>query len=108
MKLNDYQIEACRTAGGTKDEQQKACALGLAGEAGEVADYLKKVWYHGHDYDHETLKKEIGDVLWYVAVLAGCHGMTLDEVAAANVAKLKARYPEGFDSERSRKRSEDA
>lgn len=77
-------------------ENDRACfALGLAGEAGEVCDLLKKHWGHLHPLDHEKLKKELGDVLWYVAALAVQFGLTLDEVALANVAKLTARYPKG-------------
>lgn len=71
-------------------------ALGLAGEAGEVCDLLKKVHGHGKAYDADKMKKELGDVLWYLANLASAHGFNLSEVAEANVEKLQARYPNGF------------
>lgn len=70
--------------------------LGLAGEAGEVCDYLKKHLLHHHPFSREKLTSELGDVLWYVGILAYLHDVKLSDVAAANVAKLKARYPEGF------------
>lgn len=71
-------------------------SLGLAGEAGEVADFIKKVYGHGKAFDKEALKKELGDVLWYLSNLADAYGLTLAEVAQANVDKLRARYPNGF------------
>jgi NTP pyrophosphatase (non-canonical NTP hydrolase) len=71
-------------------------ALGLAGEAGEVCDLLKKVNGHGKPYDAEKLKLELGDVLWYVAAIALGHGFSLDELMVANVSKLRARYKDGF------------
>lgn len=103
MNLNDYQQEALRTAGSASIT---IWALGVAGEAGEVADYIKKVVGHGHPMDREKLSKELGDVLWYVAVLAAEINMSLDDVAQMNVDKLRARYPEGFDSKRSIERTD--
>jgi NTP pyrophosphatase (non-canonical NTP hydrolase) len=89
---------------GSDQNERATYALGLAGEAGEVCDLLKKAWGHQHALDHEELKKELGDVLWYVAALASQFDMTLEDVAAANVAKLSARYPKGFSPEASRNR----
>lgn len=71
-------------------------AMGLAGEAGEVADYLKKVLGHGKAFDVDVLKKELGDVLWYMAALATMYGFTLEEVAKLNTEKLLKRFPSGF------------
>jgi len=79
-------------------------ALGLAGESGEVADIIKKVVSQGHPLDDEKwgkIKKELGDVLWYIAEVATLLDMSLDEVAQENIDKLLARYPEGFTTERS-------
>jgi NTP pyrophosphatase (non-canonical NTP hydrolase) len=70
--------------------------LGLVGEAGEVTELLKKTYFHGQDLDREKLKSELGDVLFYLDWLARLHGMTLGEVADANISKLTARYPRGF------------
>lgn len=79
-------------------------ALGLAGEAGEFANEVKKVHFHGHETDKDKLIEELGDVLYYVAMAALELNVPLDAVAKKNVAKLAARYPQGFDPERSRKR----
>lgn len=71
-------------------------ALGLAGETGEVVEIIKKAYYHGVGLDREKLKSELGDVLFYLDWLASLEGFTLQEVADANITKLKARYPDGF------------
>lgn len=77
------------------------CALGLCGEAGEVADLLKKHWFHGHDLDKDALTKELGDVLWYLTALADEFDISLEDIVKTNVAKLRQRYPNGWDQERS-------
>lgn len=113
MDLNEYQAEARRTAPRALEAYPPSVrgahdadllklhdilvwALGLAGEAGEVADLLKKVHGHGKTYEPVKMLKELGDVLWYLSNLADAHGFTLEQVAHANVAKLRARYPAGF------------
>jgi NTP pyrophosphatase (non-canonical NTP hydrolase) len=75
-------------------------ALGLAGEAGEVADLIKKGIYHQLGLDREKLKKELGDVAWYLAALCTHLGLTLEEVMEHNMEKLRARFPEGYSPER--------
>jgi NTP pyrophosphatase (non-canonical NTP hydrolase) len=80
--------------------------MGLAGEAGEVVDYLKKVYFHGHEIDKEKLKLELGDVLWYVSNLALLHEISLNDVGRSNIQKLEKRYPEGFSVEKSINRLE--
>lgn len=108
-ELNEYQEAAERTmriVKGGEDGQFAIWGLGLCGEAGEVAELLKKYLGHGHPLDIELMKKELGDVLWYVAALSRLCGFTLQDVAVANVAKLKARYPDGFSHKRSLERSE--
>lgn len=106
--LDEYQADTLRTAQTPEDKKLTLAILGLgcAGEAGEVADYLKKVVGHGHELDVELVKKELGDVMWYVSVLADEVGLTLGDVAKANIDKLKKRYPDGFSSERSINRDE--
>ena len=79
-------------------------ALGLVGEAGEVADLVKKGIYHQHGLDRDKLIKEIGDVQWYVAALCSTLGVTLEHVMARNIEKLQARYPEGYSPAASRHR----
>lgn len=85
-------------------------ALGMAGETGEIVDIIKKVVFHRHELDEPTrqrLIKEMGDVEWYANCLRVYLNTTLEEVHAVNIAKLKARYPEGhFSSERSLHRAE--
>lgn len=95
MKLDEYQQHAVvfQTPAPT---QLVSYGLGVTGEAGEVADLIKKHVGHGHPLDVEKLKLELGDVLWYVAGLATVLGLSLDDVAAANIAKLTKRYPNGF------------
>ena len=75
--------------------------LGLAGESGELLDLIKKWIFHEKTLDEDHAKKELGDVLWYVAEIAHSFGWNLDEIMQMNIDKLKARYPEGFDAERS-------
>lgn len=80
--------------------------LGLAGEAGETLDMIKKWVFHEKDLDMEHFKKELGDVMWYVAMICKSMEIDMDEVLQMNVDKLKARYPEGFDVERANNRAE--
>lgn len=105
--LDEYQQAALRT---WKQQPQRDgilnALLGLTGEAGECADYLKKVLFHGHELDLERIKKEIGDVHYYCAVLAHELGLTLSDVAEENIAKLRARYPSGWSQEASINRKE--
>lgn len=74
-------------------------SLGLAGEAGEFADYIKKVVFHLQEVEEDKLVKELGDVLWYLSVLAYHLGFTMDEIVKANIKKLDTRYQEGFSPE---------
>jgi NTP pyrophosphatase (non-canonical NTP hydrolase) len=75
---------------------QAVWSLGLAGEAGEFADMMKKYLGHGHKLDREAAAKELGDVLWYIAVLANSIGYNLDSIAQLNIKKLRERYAKGF------------
>ena len=98
MDISDYQKQSARTMPKNLHVEPlltNVC-LGLAGESGEIIEHVKKVVFHGHQLDRDYLKKEIGDVLWYVAAMASALDLDLGEVAQANVDKLKARYPEGF------------
>lgn len=102
MTLNEYQRLSNRTLPGTHELPNYA--LGLNGEAGEVAELVKKGVYHGHPIEKERMAEELGDVLWYVAAMATACGMDMDQVAIKNVSKLHRRYPDGFDPERSQQR----
>ena len=106
MSFSQYQAAAVNTLAGDLDEELNLAVLGLGltGEAGEVADIIKKIVGHKHPLDADTEKKllkELGDVLWYIATLCESLGFNLYSVAEENIAKLKARYPEGFSTERS-------
>lgn len=99
--FNDYQESAERTLfrEDCLDDDETLLpmtALGLAGEVGELVDYLKKHLYHGYPLDRDKVKSESGDVLWYLSSLCSLAGLSLGEVAEANVKKLEERYPEGF------------
>lgn len=97
MTFSDYQRAALRTSRSEPHRERLLVqALGLNGEAGEVAELIKKWAWHGQELDHDTLKKEIGDCFWYLADLASACGINLDDVATANVEKLAIRYPNGF------------
>lgn len=78
------------------NERLMIACLGLTGEAGEVADLIKKEFEQDRPAGRDALVKELGDVLWYLARIAHLQGITLQEVANANLTKLKARYPGGF------------
>lgn len=103
MTINDYQKEALRTAKGMANGYPMWLngALGLCGESGEVADMVKKNLFQGHPLDLEHMAKELGDVAWYVAVTAHAIGYDLETVLMMNVEKLRHRYPDGFDPEKS-------
>lgn len=79
-------------------------ALGLSGEVGELNDMLKKWIFHEKQLDVEHLKREIGDIYWYLALICDSFEFNLDEIMQINVDKLKARYPEGFDTHRANHR----
>ena len=102
MTMNNYQDLAQRTANtNTPSAKIENGLLGLFGEGGECADTLKKHRHQGHEFDREHMIEELGDVLWYCAELACGLGVSLEDVARINIEKLKERYPEGFDTERS-------
>ena len=80
--------------------------LGLTGEAGEFADIIKKWIFHEKELDMTHAKKELGDVLWYVALICESFDWKLDEIMTMNVEKLMQRYPEGFDTVQANNRKE--
>lgn len=100
MDLNDYQQKALRTAN-PRDAKNELfhLLLGLCGEAGEIAEKTKKI-IRDHDSDFEALDKddftkELGDVLWHVAVLADYFSIPLETVGAKNIEKLASRKSRG-------------
>lgn len=102
MTGNEYQKAAMRTAGTfNKKALLVNGVMGLNGESGECIDAVKKHHFQGHPLDLEHMAKELGDVAWYLAVTAYAIGYNLDDIFQMNVDKLLARYPDGFDAERS-------
>lgn len=83
-------------------------AMGLAGEAGECVDLVKKHLFHKVPLDREKLLKELGDVRWYFEVLCHAAGTTIEEVEKLNVEKLRKRFPNGFTTEASVKKADEA
>jgi len=80
--------------------------LGIAGEAGEIADVIKKVVGHGHPKERKKMCDELGDLMWYIAMIAAEYQLSLYDIAGRNVEKLQKRYPSGFSTERSINREE--
>ena len=118
MTGNEYQKAALRTASINSDRimllrklkkaglTDKALllwngVLGMGGESGECEDMVKKHLFQGHPLDLEHMAKELGDVAWYLAVTAHAIGYDLEEIFQMNIDKLRARYPDGFDENRS-------
>lgn len=101
MKLNDYQKQALTTVISSNDDFKDVLhwVLGLNGEAGEAAEKVKKIIRDKggkiSDEDRKELAKELGDVLWYLAVFAHDLGFTLEDVAQNNLDKLKSRKDRG-------------
>lgn len=98
MDFDRYQQDASRTIPPeyTGRDLLNLAALGLAGEAGEFVELVKKHLFHGKDLDRAVGAKEIGDVLWYCAAAATAIGWSLGSIAEGNIAKLHLRYHAGF------------
>ncbi|MBQ3761070.1 MAG: nucleoside triphosphate pyrophosphohydrolase family protein [Clostridia bacterium] len=108
MTINEYQMLAMTTANKELSSTQmlENGVMGLCGEAGEAIDLVKKHLFHGHELKRDELIKELGDVAWYLAESCAALGVELEEVLTLNIEKLKKRYPEGFDKQRSINRTE--
>lgn len=81
-------------------------SLGLSGEVGELNDMVKKFIYHGTPMDEVHFKKELGDIMWYIALMCNACGYDLNDIMEMNIEKLKKRYPEGFDIHKANHRQE--
>ena len=103
MTVNEYQELAMRTLNPELDKKDVLVnsVMGLCGESGEAVDIVKKHLFHSHPLDREKLIKELGDVAWYLAEAATALDVPLSEIFEKNIEKLQARYPEGFDTEKS-------
>ena len=106
MTGNEYQRLAMTTLNPalTKKDILINGVMGLCGESGEAIDIVKKHLHQGHELDREKLIKELGDIAWYLAETAYALDLELEVVLEQNIAKLKERYPEGFEAEKSMNR----
>lgn len=107
LSANEYQLLAARTInknlslGGA----QLHALFGMASEVGELHGIYQK-HYQNHKMEKEHKMKECGDILWMIAEYCTANGWALEDVMQMNIDKLKARYPEGFDPEKSQHRKE--
>ncbi|HEX5456266.1 MAG TPA: nucleoside triphosphate pyrophosphohydrolase family protein [Candidatus Saccharimonadales bacterium] len=101
MNFDEYQKKALTTARFSDDEFKDIMhwVLGVTGESGEIAEKFKKIIRDKNgkitDADKTELAKEIGDVIWYLAVLAHHLGLSFEEIAGANLSKLQSRKKRG-------------
>ena len=109
MTINEYQQLAMTTMNKEMSKKDMLIngVMGLCGESGEAIDIVKKHLAQGHELDREKLIKELGDIAWYLAEMATVLDIDLEEVLERNIEKLKKRYPEGFDKEKSLNRVEE-
>ena len=103
MTINEYQKLAMTTLNPQLNKKDVLIngVMGLCGESGEAIDIVKKWLAQGHELDREKLAKELGDICWYLAETATALDLDLEDIMAANIEKLKQRYPDGFDANRS-------
>ena len=103
MTINEYQKLAMTTLNPELDKKDVLIngVMGLCGESGEAIDIVKKWLAQGHELDREKLAKELGDIAWYLAETATALELNLEDIFEANIEKLRKRYPEGFDTQRS-------
>lgn len=103
MTVNEYQRLAMTTLNPALEKKDVLIngVMGLCGESGEAIDIVKKHLSQGHELDRQALIEELGDIAWYLAQTAYAMDVSLEDVLNGNIEKLKRRYPEGFDPERS-------
>lgn len=106
MKLNEYQGLAARTINPDFIKNNDIRGMqyhalhGIVGEIGELHSIYQKC-YQGHKFDENHAKKELGDSLWFIAEYCTAMGWNLDDIATMNIDKLRARFPEGFEVDKS-------
>lgn len=106
LTANDYQRQAMTTLNPALSRKDILIngVMGLCGESGEAIDIVKKHLHQGHPLDKEKLSKELGDIAWYLAETAYALDIPLETILRNNLEKLKRRYPEGFNTDRSQNR----
>lgn len=101
----NYRQEVFRTLSNLNGEGLLTmAALGLAGETGEVVDMIKKHLFHNKHLERDKIKSELGDVRWYLEAILVATGLTMEDIEAANVEKLRKRYPFGYSHEAAKAR----
>ena len=107
MEVIQYQDLAARTINpALTHEQMKDHALkGMVGEIGKINSIYQKV-YQGHEFDEEHVKKELGDLMWFIAEYCTAWGWSLNDICQMNIDKLRARFPNGFEVDKSIHRAE--
>ncbi len=101
MTLTEYKAECGRTLAPLEPREQNLhMVLGMVTEVGELADVVKRKLAYGKAEDFTNVKEEIGDLMWYVVNFCNLHGFDLEEILGTNIAKLKARFPDKFTSEK--------
>ena len=107
LTANEYQEKAMALLNPALSRQDALIngVMGLCGESGECIDLVKKHLHQGHELDKAKLARELGDVAWYLAETAYALELSLEEVLRGNLDKLKKRYPQGFEVEKSIHRS---
>ncbi len=103
MQINEYQSLAMKTMNPALSKKDVLIngVMGLCGESGEVIDIVKKWLAQGHELDRVSIVKELGDIAWYLAETAYALDVDLETVLQGNIDKLRRRYPDGFDKEKS-------
>jgi NTP pyrophosphatase (non-canonical NTP hydrolase) len=98
MNFDDYESAAARTTNLklTDVERLMDAASGLAEESGEILSIVRKHVYQDRSIDKHKLETELGDALWCLTITARTAGLSLEQIASANVAKLRDRFPEGY------------
>jgi len=104
ISLSEYQKICLKTAKKDKDKVREIFnwGLGIAGEAGDVASCIKKTHAHGNDQRIGT-RENLGDTMWYLAMICNFYGWNLNEILNENIQKLQKRYPKGFSHKRAQR-----
>ena len=98
LSLKDYQSLVLKTAKGdykNKNDEIVNWGLGVAGEAGDLAGCIKKTIYHKND-QKVGIRENVGDTMWYLAMICNFYGWKFEEILAENIEKLNKRYSKGF------------
>lgn len=105
MNLKEYQ-KLCKTTAKKFKRKEDAIfnwGLGITGEAGDLAGCIKKTYFHDND-QRAGIKENLGDTLWYAAMICNFFNWDLEKVLEENIKKLKARYPKGFKEKDARRK----